>query len=355
MNDSETIPIREGEDFDRQAFETFLRENISNLPDEPMRVRQFPTGVSNLTYLIKVGDWEAVMRRPPDGPLPPKAHDMKRESRLLQKLSPHYPYVPKPYVFSEDKNIIGVPFYIMERKKGFVLDHEFPPGQSVTPDQLRALSHEVVNALAALHSVDYKEAGLSDFGYPEGFLQRQVNGWIARYEKYKTEDIANVEQLRHWFVDHIPMSNDSALIHNDYKLNNMLLSYDLTKIEAILDWEMATIADPLFDLAGALGYWVQDDDPDILKESLPSMTATPGFLRRDEFIHLYSLKTKKEIPEKYMTFYMAFTYFKLAVVFQQIYYRWKIGQSKDQRFASFDKNVRNMMTCAYEVVNKNSH
>ncbi|WP_158734740.1 phosphotransferase family protein [Alteribacillus sp. YIM 98480] len=346
----ETIPIREGENFDQNAVKKYLIENIEDFPEEPLEVEQFSTGVSNLTYYLRSGNWEAVMRRPPNGPLPPKAHDMKRESEFLKKLYPYYSFVPEPYVFCDDKSVIGVPFYVMERKKGIVIDESFTPGQNISEDQLKTISYNAVDALAALHQIDYKEAGLSEFGFPEGFLNRQVHGWIKRYNKSKTDDVPYFEELSKWMVNHVPSSHDSAVIHNDYKLNNMLLSPDLREIKAILDCELATVADPFFDLAGALGYWIEEDDPDILKESLPSLTGTPGFISREEFIHRYALKTKKNIPD--MNFYMAFTYFKLAVVFQQIYYRWKIGKSKDERFKTFDKRVRNMMTHAYEVVDK---
>ncbi|SDI09670.1 Predicted kinase, aminoglycoside phosphotransferase (APT) family [Alteribacillus persepolensis] len=346
----ETIPIRKGEDFDQNAVKKYLRESIEGFPEEPLEVTQFSTGVSNLTYHLRAGNWEAVMRRPPNGPLPPKAHDMKRESEFLKKLYPYYSFVPKPYVFCDDKSVIGVPFYVMEHKKGIVIDESFPPGQNISADQLKTISYNVVDALADLHQIDYEKVGLSEFGYPEGFLNRQVHGWIKRFNKSKTDDVPYFEELSKWMVNHVPASHDSAVIHNDYKLNNMLFSQDLRKINAVLDWELATVADPFFDLAGALGYWVEEKDPDLLKESLPSLTGTPGFISREEFIHRYALKTKKNIPD--MNFYMAFTYFKLAVVFQQIYYRWKIGKSNDERFKTFDKRARNMMTHAYEVVDK---
>ncbi|WP_216829855.1 phosphotransferase family protein [Alkalihalobacterium elongatum] len=347
---SETIEIRKGEDFDQTALKQYLEVVIEGIPTGPLEVKQFPTGVSNLTYLIRCGDWEAVMRRPPSGPLPPKAHDMKRESEFLQRLYPAYQLVPKPYIYCEDKSIIGVPFYVMERKKGIVLNDQFPQGVKVTKELCETISNEVVDALAQLHQVDYKKVELSGFGHPDGFLERQVYGWIKRYERSKTDEVPYFEQLANWFVHHIPKSPDATIIHNDYKLNNMLLSKDLTQIEAVLDWEIATIADPLFDLAGALGYWMEEDDPETLTNSLPTVTTMPGFIKRSEFIHRYSLKTGRDIPS--LHYYLAFTYFKLAVVLQQIFYRWKMGQTSDERFSEFDVRVKNLMIHAYEVSQK---
>ncbi|WP_458413478.1 phosphotransferase family protein [Schinkia sp. CFF1] len=343
----ETIPIRNGEDFDQEALRKYLHEHVGDFPNRPLKIKQYPTGVSNLTYLVRSGEWEAVMRRPPSGPLPPKAHDMKRESDLLAKLYPVFPLVPKPYAYCDDKEVIGTTFYVMERKQGVVLDDQFPKGFHVTEELCQEISHAVVDALAGLHSVDYVGANLSSLGRPNGFLERQVHGWIERYRRSKTDDLPYFESLANWFVGHIPTSQYASIIHNDYKLNNMLLSKDYRKIEAILDWEIATIADPFFDLAGALGYWMEAGDPDYLKESLPTVTTMPGFIKRTDFIQRYSEKTGWDIPD--LNFYMAFTYFKLAVVLQQIYYRWKIGQTNDNRFENFIDKVKNLMLYAHEV------
>ena len=321
--------------FDILAVKEYLAKNIEGFPNEPLVVEQYSTGLSNLTYLIRSGNWEAVLRRPPHGPLPPKAHDMKREAEFLEKIHPFYPLVPEPYLFCQNENVIGAPFYIMERKKGIVLDEVFPLNQEVSKDQLQKLSYEVVDALAKLHQVNFEEAGLSNFGYAQGFLGRQVNGWIKRYQQVKTDEVSYFEEISKWLVNNIPETNNAAIIHNDYKLNNMLLSPDLTEIKAVLDWEIATIGDPIFDLAGAVAYWLQEDDPKSLKESLPSITATSGFISRNEFIHQYALRTKKDIPK--LNFYLTLSYFKLAVALQQIYYRWKIGQTKDERFKNFNQ------------------
>ncbi len=346
----EKIQKRADISFDRLTVEKFLAKNMKDYPNEPLEVEQYSTGFSNLTYLIRSGDWEAVLRRPPEGPLPPKAHDMNREVDFLTKIHPYYPLVPKPYLFCQDERVMGAPFYVMERKSGFVLDEEFPPNQEVTKEQLQKLSYEVVDALAKLHQIDFEKAGLTEFGYAQGFLDRQVNGWIKRYQQVKTDDVLYVEKVSSWLVNNIPKVYDSAIIHNDYKLNNMLLSSDLTEVKAVLDWEMATIGDPFFDLGGALAYWLQEDDPESLKESLPSITANPGFISRDAFLHRYALQTKKDIPG--LNFYLTLNYFKLAVALQQIYYRWKIGQSKDERFKDFDRRVSSLMERAFVMIDR---
>lgn len=347
IESTDTIPVRKGEDFDRQALRNYLAEHVSDFPNKELEVEQFATGFSNLTYFIRSGTWEAVMRRPPAGPLPPKAHDMKRESDLLSRLHPVYPLVPKPYVFCEDKEILGVPFYVMEKKQGVVLSEAFPPGFNASPELRIEISNAVVDALAELHTVDYEKADMAKFGRPEGFLERQVTGWIGRYNKSKTDEIPQFEFLAKWFMNNIPTSQYASIIHNDYKLNNMLFSKDYTKIEAILDWEMATVADPFFDFGCALGYWLEPSDPDYLKESLPIVTTEPGFIKRSDFVQRYAVKTGFEIPQ--LHFYVAFTYFKLAIALQQIYYRWKVGQTQDDRFANFDQRVKNLMLSAQEI------
>lgn len=350
----ETIDIRPGEDFDREAVRRYLVEHLENvLPDAPLQVRQFPSGASNLTYLLKMGDWEAVLRRPPFGPLPPKAHDMKRESEILKRLHPFFPLVPKVYLFCEDESVIGAPFYVMERIKGVVLDQQFPPGMKVDEAVCRRISEAVVDTLVQLHQVDYREAGLASFGRPEGFLERQVRGWIGRYERVKTDDLPWVDSVSKWLLEHLPSSRETTIVHNDFKLNNMLLSPDLSQVVAVLDWEMSTIGDPLFDLGVTLGYWISQDDSELLQESISSpITMTPGFIRREEFIQRYAEKSGRDVSN--IDYYLTFAYFKLAVVIQQIYFRWKAGQTQDPRFSTFDQRVRRLMMYAAERIQQAS-
>jgi aminoglycoside phosphotransferase (APT) family kinase protein len=348
---AETIRVREGEGFDLAAVERHLREHVEGLPEGELEVMQFPSGASNLTYLLKIGDWEGVLRRPPLGPVPPRAHDMGRESRILTKLHEAYPLAPRPYFFCEDESVVGAPFYVMERREGVVVDDELPEGTEPGSELCRGISRTVADTLVELHAVDPWEAGLGDLGRPEGFLERQVEGWIERFEKAKTDEIDEVGPLTRWLARDIPESPEPTIIHNDYKLNNLILAPDdLTEVRAVLDWEMATIGDPLFDLAVSLSYWTEPDDPDELKEVMPTVTSTPGFMTRREFMERYAGESGRDLSA--MHWYMVFGYFKLAGILQQIYARWKKGQTQDERFADFDRRVRILILHASDLVEK---
>jgi aminoglycoside phosphotransferase (APT) family kinase protein len=345
---AETIPVGEGEDFDLEKVGAYMRERIGGLPEGQLEVRQFPSGASNLTYLVKIGNWEGVLRRPPLGPVPPKAHDMARESKILFRINSAFPLAPKPYFFCEDRSLIGAPFYVMERRRGTILDSSFPEGFEPTPALCRGISETAVDTLVGLHAVDWEGAGLGDLGHPKGFLARQVKGWIGRYEKAKTEEIGEIRPLAEYMVANVPEGPRPTIIHNDYKLNNLLLNPDdPTEVRAILDWEMATIGDPLFDLAVSMSYWIEPGDHDELKAVLPTVTDAAGFLTREEFMELYAERSGRDLSE--MRFYLILGYFKLAVILQQIYVRWHRGQTKDERFAGFGERVRNLIDHAHNL------
>lgn len=341
----DTIDVRNGENFDSASVEHYVRTHIPDLPQEPLEVRQFPSGASNLTYLLSIGTWEGVLRRPPLGPVAPRAHDMEREANLLRLIHPVFSLAPQPYFFCNDLSILGAPFYIMERRKGIVINDHFPVGINADKDLCQSISNTIVETLVQIHSIDWQAAGLGTFGHPEGFLSRQVKSWIERYLRAQTDDIAQIGLLTRWLVEHVPASPAPTLIHNDFKLNNMLLSADdLSQPVAVLDWEMATIGDPLFDLAVSLTYWVNDDDPQELQTVLPAVTSLPGFITRAEFMETYARKSGRDLSS--MHFYLTFAYFKLAVIVQQIYVRWKRGQTRDERFAAFGKRARYLITYA---------
>ncbi|HEX9414478.1 MAG TPA: phosphotransferase family protein [Ktedonobacterales bacterium] len=341
----DTIVIRAGEDFDHVAVLGYLRQHLEGIGEGELEVRQFPAGRSNLTYLLRLGSWEAVLRRPPFGPVPPKAHDMEREAALLEKLHVVYPLAPQPYLICRDVAVLGVPFYVMERKHGIVVDDRFPPQIVPTEDLCRRISETVVDTLAELHAIDWRAAGLDGFGYPDGFLQRQVEGWVGRYRKAQTEEIAAAEPLMRWLAEHVPTSPAPTIIHNDFKLNNMLLDpHDLAQVTGVLDWEMTTIGDPLFDLAVSMGYWIEASDPETVQSVLPTVTTLPGFLTRRECMERYAHRTGRDLSN--MSFYVTFAYFKLAVIIQQIYARWQRGQTQDARFTSFGERARQVIEYA---------
>ena len=339
----DTIAVRADESFDLAKVERYLRDHIETIGEGTLQVRQFPSGASNLTYLLHIGNWEGVLRRPPLGPVPPKAHDMKRECGLLQHINPVFPLAPKPYIYCDDLDIIGAPFYVMQRRKGIVIDTSFPAGITPTPELCQPISNIVIETLVQIHAIDWQAAGLDTFGYPPGFLERQVKGWIERYHRAKTDEIPHVEALTSWFMSHIPESPAPTLIHNDFKLNNMMLDEnDLTRAVAVFDWEMTTIGDPLFDLACTLTYWATADDPEEWK--LPTVTWLPGFVSRDTFMEIYAQKSSRDLSS--MNFYMTFAYFKNAVIGQQIYVRWKRGQTQDERFGAFGDRVQMLIEYA---------
>ena len=344
----ETIDVRVGENFDLAKVEQYLRNHIENIGEGTLQVRQFPSGASNLTYLLQIDNWEGILRRPPLGPVPPKAHDMNRECSLLQHINPVFPLAPKPYMYCDDPDIIGAPFYVMERRKGLVIDKSFPSGITPTPDLCKHISNTVIDTLVQIHAIDWQAAGLDTFGYPPGFLERQVKGWIERYNRAKTDEIPRVEGITDWFMSHIPQSPAPTLIHNDFKLNNMMLDEsDLTRAVAVFDWEMATIGDPLFDLACSLSYWATADDPAELKTILPTVTWLPGFVSRETFMEIYAQKSSRDLSS--MDFYLTFAYFKLAVIIQQIYVRWKRGQTQDERFGAFGDRVQMLIEYAAKL------
>jgi aminoglycoside phosphotransferase (APT) family kinase protein len=299
---------------------------------------------------LRMGDWEAVLRRPPLGPVAPKAHDMEREFKILSKLHPIYTVAPKPLLFSNDIEVVGSPFFIMERKNGIVIDTEFPEGINVTTELCQQISKLMVEKLVELHSINYKSTGLLGMSKPDGFMERQVNGWIGRYDRAKTDEIMEVDSLKKWLVEHLPKQSDAAIIHYDFKLNNTMFNEKFTEMVGLFDWEMTTVGDPLADLGVALSYWNQPDDPALLIKGLgkaPVTAVHEGFFTRKEFIELYAKKSGRDVT--HLNFYLTFAYFKLAVIGQQIYYRYKKGQTNDVRFAGFNHFVRNLIQHATNI------
>jgi aminoglycoside phosphotransferase (APT) family kinase protein len=348
-----TIPVRKGEELPLPVLEDYLRQQLDIPGDGRLEVEQFATGASNLTYVLRLGEWEAVLRRPPLGPVAPKAHDMGREYKILKRIHTVFPLAPKPYLYCDNTEIIGSSFFIMERRRGVVLDTRFPRAVTPTPELCQQLSNTMVDQLVELHSIDMESAGLSDIGFPEGFMERQVQGWIGRYERAKTDEIEGVEELKKWMVAHLPVSPQPAVIHYDYKLNNVMFDEnDLTKMVGIFDWEMATIGDPLADLGCAMSYWTQADDPELLQYGLgsPPVTVMPGFMTREQFIQAYAKKSGRDVSQ--IHFYLTFAYFKLAVIAQQIYFRWKKGQTRDERFARFGDFTRCLITIARQLTHE---
>ncbi|MEJ9231213.1 phosphotransferase family protein [Peribacillus butanolivorans] len=348
----DTIPVRSGEELNLRTLEDFLRKNVLDLPNEPLELQQFSTGYSNLTYQLKMGEWEAVLRRPPLGPVAPKAHDMKREHHILSSINPYFQAAPEPILFSDDDSIVGSPFFLMERKHGVVIDCKFPEGVEPTSERCRQLSYVMVNQLADLHSIPYEKTGLAEISKPEGFIERQVHGWISRYERAKTDEIKEVGTLIDYLQKNIPQYSQTSIIHYDYKINNAMFNQNLSEMVGLFDWEMSTVGDPLADLGVALSYWTESSDPELIKFGLgqASVTTLDGFLTRQEFIEAYAVRSGRNVSN--IDFYLTFGYFKLAVILQQIYYRYKKGQTNDLRFSKLGTTVKSLITHAAHVAAK---
>jgi aminoglycoside phosphotransferase (APT) family kinase protein len=323
--------IRQGEELDLKAVEAFLKDRIPGLTGE-LVVEQFPSGFSNLTYLMKMGDKELVLRRPPFGRKAKSAHDMGREYHVMSALNSVFPYCPKILAYTEDESHMGCPFYVMERIKGIILRKKLPKGLTLSPDEMRRLCETLLDVQFELHGVDYRKIGLEGFGKPEGYVKRQVEGWSERYRAARTPDAPDFEDVMKWLHEKMPPDFvRPALIHNDYKFDNVVLDPDNPlKIIGVLDWEMATIGDPLMDLGNSLGYWVQAGDPQDIQAIGMLPTNLPGALTREEMVSRYAEKAGITIDN--FDFYLCFGIFRIVVILQQIYYRFYHGQTKDERF-----------------------
>ncbi|MCH6264639.1 phosphotransferase family protein [Neobacillus citreus] len=331
-----------------EKVEQYLKQEIPVISDEPIQYKAFSAGYSNLTYFITIGKWQAVLRRPPFGAIPPKAHDMKREFDVLEKLNRVFPMAPKPYLYCEDSEIMERHFYVMEKKEGVVLDDSLPDAFKNREDTGLLVSHAVVDTLVQLHAVDYEAAGLQNFGYPDGYLSRQVHGWIKRFHNSKTDDIPSVDTLEKWLIDNIPPSPAPTIVHNDFKLNNMMFSSNNPgEVVGVFDWELSTIGDPLTDLASAIAYWTQPDEEN---SGLTSVTTNPGFLSRKEMLERYAQKSGRDISN--IDYYLTFAFYKIAVILQQLYYRWSIGEAPDERFGKLDTGIKNLLNMAAKAQRK---
>jgi aminoglycoside phosphotransferase (APT) family kinase protein len=343
--------VRAGEEVDIEKLKSFLAAKVPELANQPLEVLQFPGGHSNLTYLLKVGDRELVMRRPPFGTKVKSAHDMGREFKILSALAGPYAHAPKPIVYSEDPSVMGAPFYVMERLRGIILRKELPPSLGLDPTCFRKLCENLVDALVELHALDYRAIGLDGLGKPDGYVQRQVQGWTDRYTKSQTDDVPVVDQVAKWLDAHRPPDSGASLIHNDFKFDNVVLDpSDPTHILGILDWEMSTIGDPLMDLGTFISYWVEAADDPMMQLMRGGPSEQPGALTRKEIVERYEARSGRKVPNP--EFYYVFGLFKTAVVIQQIYYRYRQGLTKDERFSVFGIGVQALCDQAARSIDK---
>jgi aminoglycoside phosphotransferase (APT) family kinase protein len=312
-------------------------------------ILQFPSGYSNLTFCLNTTRGDFILRRPPVGANIKSAHDMGREYTVLSMLKNHYHKVPVPVLYCESNDVIGAPFYVMERLEGVILRATNAPKLGLTPQLYRKISEALVDNLVELHSLNIYQTGLHELGKPEGYVQRQVEGWIKRYYTAETDTLEHMDALASWIKNNQADSGQSAFLHNDYKYDNVILHPDdLTRIVGVLDWEMATVGDPLMDLGASLAYWSEAGDDPVLQSF--NLTALPGNLTRKEVVDRYTAMSNRDVSN--ILFYYVFGLFKNAVIAQQIYARWKQGHSKDPRFGGLITVIRSLAKQGVESLEK---
>lgn len=354
----DSVALRAGEELDLAALDQFLRERLPRKQFDPaasIELEQFPGGHSNLTYMVRYGLHEFVLRRPPVGPVAPTAHDMPREYNLLSVINPQFSLAPKPILLCDDPMVIGVPFYLMERRRGMIVRNEVPGVIGEDLAMRRRLSETVVDTLVALHAVDIYSTGVSSIGKPAGLVTRQVHGWADRWQRSKTGELSQMEDVISWLKERIPAESpdEATIVHNDFKLDNLMLdANDPSRVVGVLDWEMSTVGDPLIDLGLVLTYWTMKggrgtEQGGKQNRSLGAVTNGPGWMTREEIIERYQAMTGRDLSR--IVFYETFARFKIAVVIQQIYFRYLKGQTQDERFRNLDGLVSALAIEALEL------
>jgi aminoglycoside phosphotransferase (APT) family kinase protein len=333
LNDTAT-DIRPGEALDSVRIDAWLKDHLPDVQGTP-RIRQFPGGASNLTYLIQYPQRELVLRRPPFGHKARSAHDMGREFRILNQLRPAFAYCPQAWLHCADENVIGAEFYLMERVEGIILRTDLPGELNFDAQRSRRLCERFIDRLVELHQVDYNACGLGDLGKPEGYVQRQVSGWSERYDQARTPDAPAWDTVEAWLRDKQPAdSGRTSLLHNDYRFDNVILdAADPLRIIGVLDWELATLGDPLMDLGNSLAYWIEANDPAPVQLMRRQPSNAAGMLSREAFVAYYAQRAGISVSN--MDFYRVYGLFRLAGIIQQIYFRFYHGQTSDPRFAPF--------------------
>ncbi len=347
LDTPETIAARPGEELDAEVVAAYLRSRLPHT-DGVLTVRQFTGGYANLTYLLRFGRHEYVLRRPPPPPVPPGAHDMAREYRVLSVLHTVFPLAPQAYLFCDDPAVLGVPFFVMERRQGIVIGQVMPQPYASDPVLCRRISSSLVDALVELHHVDFRALGLQTLGRPEGFMARQLAGWYRRWERARPYAVPLMEEIAVWLQAHLPVSPPPTLVHNDFKLDNAMLdATDPGRLVAVFDWDMCTLGDPLADLGQLLCYWVQPGDPPGRLEASP-MPSVPGFLTRAEVIQRYAARSGRDVS--HMALYETYGLWKTAIVVAQLYLLYIRGQSHDERLRDYDARMRQFAEAAHDVM-----
>jgi len=322
--------VRAGEELPLETLREWLDENIGDLEGD-MRVTQYSGGASNWTYCLAFANRSVILRRPPKGTKAKGAHDMGREYRLQSALKPVFDKIPRMLGYTDDESVIGAEFYVMEKFEGIIPRKHFPRGLDITSQQARKLCEVALDELIKLHNVDYKAAALQHIGKGEGYTERQISGWINRYTKAKTWNVPSAKKVMNWLEEHLPEKEIICITHNDYRFDNLVLSEnDPTQIIGVLDWELATLGDPLMDLGNSLAYWVEANDDFIARGTQRQPTDIPGMMTRQEVINYYC--AKQGLEPKAFDFYEVYGLFRLAAIVQQIYYRYYHKQTRNPAY-----------------------
>jgi aminoglycoside phosphotransferase (APT) family kinase protein len=346
MQSDKTTKIRTGEELDAEKLNVYLQTHLPTV-GSLVDISQFPGGFSNLTYLVRTENSELVLRRPPFGATIKSGHDMGREFRVLSALQKSgFTKIPTPLSIDASGDLFGAPFYIMQRLNGVILRAKDAQNPDLTPDLMQHLSEKLVENLAQLHSLDIENTDLGALGKPEGYVKRQVDGWIQRYRNSQTDDVPNMEKAAIWLTEQTPKAQKPTFLHNDYKFDNVVWNADLTEIIGVLDWEMSTVGDPLMDLGAALAYWCEPEDGDFSK--LFNITWRKGCPNRRFIADRYAALTGRDVSD--IAFYYVFGLFKNAVIMQQIYARWKKGLTKDPRFEGLIVGVFELSKMANKAI-----
>jgi len=343
-------PVRKGEELNEENLSTFLKaQNLIENEDAELKVGQFSNGFSNLTYLIEVDGKEFVLRKPPKGAVK-RGHDMSREYKVLFKLQNSFTKSPKVFAYCDDVDLIGGSFYLMEKVEGIILTTKESQKRKLLPDQYKSVSETWLNTFVELHNLDYETIGLNDLGKPGGYVQRQVQNWGKQYLKAATMQIDEAEKVIRWMEEHQPKQYDYCLIHNDFKYDNVVFTDEnYNNINSILDWEMCTLGDPLMDLGTSLAYWLKDSDGPI-NMFFPSPTSFPGNPSRMEVAEMYATNSGRDISN--ILFYYVYGLFKVAVIAQQIFYRYHKGLTTNEKFKHLDQMCMHLCKMAWTAVEK---
>ena len=325
--------VRIGEELDITAVNNWLQLTLDGLNGLPA-VTQYAGGASNWTYCLDYPDQSLILRRGPAGTKAKGAHDMGREFRLQKALRPYYRYVPQMKALCDDPSILNTDFYVMEKLIGIIPRKNLPNALSTTPEQTKQLCKNVLDCLVELHQVDHQSADLQHLGKGDGYTKRQIQGWSERYTKAKTWNVPSAHFVMNWLAENMPTNERICITHNDFRFDNVVLDeHDYTNVLGVLDWELATLGDPLMDLGNTLAYWVEPSDDFLAQAMRRQPTHLEGMLTRKEVVAYYCKKMSITIDD--FTFYEVYGLFRLAGIVQQIYYRYHHGQTKNPKFKHF--------------------